>query len=165
MNESVLFDCKSSRKQGIRQNNYKCLLLENQVDIMMNSLICPCGRPKTYVDCCGQIHQNHAKAITAEDLMRSRYTAFVLANGDYLMQSHHSGTRPISEKKEIIRWAKSVKWIKLEVLNTTQGSSNDNEGTVEFKAYFKEGFVTTYIHENSYFTKENGNWMYVGEAK
>ena len=74
-------------------------------------------------------------------------------------------TPPISEKKEIIRWAKSVKWMKLEVLNTTQGSSNDNEGTVEFKAYFKEGFVTTYIHENSYFTKENGNWVYVGEAK
>ena len=66
---------------------------------------------------------------------------------------------------EIIRWAKSMKWIKLEVLNTTKGSGNDNEGTVEFKAYFKEGFVTTYIHENSYFTKENGNWVYVGEAK
>ncbi len=128
----------------------------------INQIICPCGRPKTYTDCCGQIHQNQAKAITAEDLMRSRYTAFVLANGDYLMHSHHSSTRPISEKNEIVRWAKSVKWIKLEVLNTTQGSSNDNEGTVEFKAYFKEGFVTTYIHENSYFTKENGNWVYVG---
>ncbi len=128
-----------------------------------NTINCPCGRPKTYAECCEKIHSDILKAITAEDLMRSRYSAFVLANGDYLMQSHHSSTRPISEKKEIIRWAKSVKWVRLEVLNSTKGTSNDNVGIVEFKAYFKEGFVTTYIHENSYFTKENGNWVYVGE--
>ncbi len=122
---------------------------------------CPCGRPKTYAECCGKIHSDILKAITAEDLMRSRYSAFVLANGDYLMQSHHSSTRPISEKEEIVQWAKAMKWIKLEVLNSTKGTDLDLEGTVEFKAHFKDGFTKTYIHEKSRFVRENGYWVYL----
>ena len=59
---------------------------------------------------------------TAQQLMRSRYSAFVLANGDYLMETHHSSTRPIKEKKAIVKWAKSVQWIKLEIVETTKGS-------------------------------------------
>lgn len=65
---------------------------------------CYCGNPEPYATCCGAIHNNHSKAITAEQLMRSRYSAFVLANGDYLMDSHHPSTRPIKEKKDIVSW-------------------------------------------------------------
>jgi len=53
--------------------------------------------------------------------MRSRYCAFVLANGDYLMQTHHTSTRPLTEREAIVKRAKSVKWIKLIILETTKG--------------------------------------------
>ena len=125
---------------------------------------CYCGRPKLYDVCCGEIHKTSKKAITAEDLMRSRYSAFVLAKGDYLMRSHHSSTRPLKEKKAIIKWAKSVKWVRLEVLHTTNGSGFDEEGTVEFKAFYFENGALEVIHENSQFVKENEYWMYLGEV-
>ncbi|WP_299436268.1 YchJ family metal-binding protein [uncultured Aquimarina sp.] len=125
---------------------------------------CYCGRQKAYDLCCGSIHKDSTIAFTAEDLMRSRYSAFVLANGDYLMKSHHSSTRPLKEKKSIVKWAKSVKWVKLEVLHTTKGSISDEDGAVEFKAFYFENGTLEVIHENSAFVKENGSWVYLGEV-
>ena len=115
---------------------------------------CPCNPNNLYVDCCKKAHQNIYAATSPEILMRSRYSAFVLANIDYLQKSHHSLTRPSKlEKKEIETWTKSVEWIKLEVLKTT-------ENTVEFKAYFYENNSLNMIHENSFFEKENNHWVY-----
>lgn len=126
---------------------------------------CHCGRPMAYPSCCGKIHQNITTALTAEDLMRSRYSAFVLAKGDYLMKSYHSTTRPSSkEKKSIVCWAKSVNWVKLEVLHISKGTSQDTEGTVEFKAFYYDNTGMQMIHEHSRFTKEQGYWVYIGEV-
>lgn len=126
---------------------------------------CYCGNNKPYKECCELFHLNGGKTETAEQLMRSRYSAFVLANGDYLMQTHHSSTRPTSEKKAIEKWAKSVNWIRLEVLETTKGLKNDTEGTVTFNAYFYENGKVDVIHEKSAFIKENEIWYYLGYAK
>lgn len=122
---------------------------------------CPCGRKRPYSECCKIIHNDITKAITAEDLMRSRYSAFTLGKGNYLFQSHDSKTRVKSNKKVIENWAKSVQWMSLEVMNTTKGTSSDEEGTVEFKAFFIEAGKLDAIHENSRFRKENGHWVYV----
>ena len=126
---------------------------------------CFCGSTQTYLQCCKKLHNNILKAETAEQLMRSRYSAFVEANGDYLMQSHHSSTRPIKDKKAIIDWAKSVSWIKLEVLETSKGQVNDTEGTVSFKAFYYENGKVNSIDEKSTFIKENNHWVYLGLAK
>ncbi|WP_396602695.1 YchJ family protein [Algibacter sp. R77976] len=123
---------------------------------------CYCGSLIPYSNCCEKAHKNRAEAKTAEQLMRSRYSAFVLANGDYLMDSHHDSTRPTQEKKAIVKWAKSVEWIKLEVLETYKGIVSDTEGTVTFNAYFYENGKVDIIHEKSAFVKENGNWFYLG---
>jgi len=130
----------------------------------MNSNNCPCGRVKPYESCCGIMHQDISMAKTAEDLMRSRYVAFTKGDGDYLMQSHHSSTRPNPEKEEIEKWAKSVKWKGLEVIGSTKGTENDTEGTVEFKAFFKELGRKKVIHENSKFVLEYGVWVYLGKV-
>jgi SEC-C motif domain protein len=123
---------------------------------------CPCGRRNTYPKCCGQKHVDIALALTAEDLMRSRYTAFTKGMGDYLMSSHHSSTRPLERKLEIVSWANSVKWAQLEIITKSEGGFNDKKGTVEFKAHFKEKGKKTFIHENSTFIRENGHWVYLG---
>lgn len=123
---------------------------------------CYCGQIETYTNCCEKLHKNPKAAKTAEQLMRSRYSAFVLANGDYLMQTHHKTTRPLKEKKAIVKWAKSVNWIKLEILNTSQGKPNDKTGTVTFNAYFYENGKVDIIHENSAFIQQDQQWFYLG---
>lgn len=127
-------------------------------------MMCNCGSGKLYKDCCEIAHKDISKVKTAEQLMRSRYTAFTLVNGDYLMESHYKTTRPLSEKKDIVAWAKAMEWIKLEVKATTKGLESDMEGTVRFKAYFKENGKQRFIKENSKFIKENGVWYYLGLA-
>ena len=115
---------------------------------------CPCNPSKLYADCCQKAHINIKSVTTPEELMRSRYSAFVMANIDYLLKSHHSKTRPSnSEKKEILAWTKSVEWVKLDVLKST-------ENTVEFKAFFYENGSLNVIHENSFFVKQNNYWVY-----
>ncbi len=116
---------------------------------------CYCGENNTYENCCAVYHKNGGKTKTAAQLMRSRYSAFVLANGDYLMQTHHRSTRRLKDKKAIVKWAKSVQWLKLEVLESTID-------TVSFNAYFFENGVTDVICENSKFVKENNRWFYLG---
>ena len=116
---------------------------------------CPCNPNKLYSNCCEKAHNNIHSVKTAEALMRSRYSAFVLANIDYLQKSHHSSTRPSNkEKKEILNWTNSVDWIKLEIINST-------ETIVEFKAYFIENGQMDVIHEKSSFIKENDYWTYL----
>lgn len=124
---------------------------------------CSCGSDNLYGVCCAVAHENIELVTTASQLMRSRYTAYVLGDIEYLMKSHHSSTCPIKEKEEILKWAKSVKWLKLEILNTTKGEVSDMEGSVEFKAYFEENGVAEVIHENSKFNRENNHWVYLGE--
>jgi len=60
---------------------------------------CPCNPNKKYSDCCKKAHQNINSVTSAEVLMRSRYSAFVLANIEYLQKSHHSLPDPLNKKK------------------------------------------------------------------
>jgi len=125
---------------------------------------CNCGSGKTYKECCEIAHHSLKAVITAEQLMRSRYTAFTLANGDYLMESHHISTQPLSEKENIVAWAKSVEWVELKIQSTTKGLEKDKEGTVAFEAFFNENGKLNSIKEHSKFAKENGCWYYLGLA-
>lgn len=128
----------------------------------MNVKECPCGSGKIYEKCCGIVHTNINSVNTAEQLMRSRYSAFCMANGEYLHKSHHTKTRPKSklERNETVNWAKSVTWLKLEIINTTKGSKTDDTGTVEFKAFYMENGSSTFMHEISTFNKTDGHWVY-----
>lgn len=125
---------------------------------------CPCGVENRYEVCCYIGHTAIENIETAEQLMRSRYSAYVMADIEYLMKSNHSSTSPIHEKDEILQWTKAVEWVRLEVLNHSKGLKGDDEGTVEFKAYFKENGQVSVIHENSKFIKEFGHWVYLGEV-
>lgn len=122
---------------------------------------CPCGSGSPYSTCCKSIISGKKDAITAQELMRSRYTAFTQANVDYLMRSHSAKTRPIKERKSIEKWAKEVVWMGLTILNTQAGDANDEIGYVEFKALYLENGKPEQIHEKSLFHRENGKWVYV----
>jgi SEC-C motif-containing protein len=123
--------------------------------------LCPCRSGLPYTVCCEPIIYEKKDATTAQELMRSRYTAFTKANVDYLMRSHSAKTRPIKERKSIEKWAKSVNWMGLTILDTQDGEANDEIGYVEFKALYLENGQPQQIHEKSLFQRENEKWVYV----
>ncbi|MDP3435266.1 MAG: YchJ family metal-binding protein [Bacteroidota bacterium] len=109
--------------------------------------LCPCGSGLSYSACCEPVISGRNEAITAQALMRSRYVAFTLANVDYLMRSHSAKTRPVKTRKSIEKWAKSVAWMGLTILETQAGEASDEIGTVEFKATYLENGKLQQIHE------------------
>lgn len=123
--------------------------------------LCPCGLQQTYQQCCELIISGQRAATTCQELMRSRYVAFTMANVDYLMRSHHSKTRLIKERQRIRQWARSVQWMGLVILNTQSGEAADNAGYVEFRALYMEEGQMREIHEKSLFQRENQLWVYV----
>lgn len=121
---------------------------------------CPCNPLRKFDICCQPLILGKDNAKTAEQLMRSRYSAYVVADINYLMNSHYPQTRPTKERKSILKWAKSVQWLGLQIISMKKGELHDNEGYVEFKALFMTDSKVESIHENSYFMKENNKWYY-----
>lgn len=122
---------------------------------MPNNLNCPCGSGLLFAQCCEPFIKGNNTPPTAEKLMRSRYSAYVVQAADYLIATTHSSTRRNHSKSAILEWSKSNQWLKLEVVEAT-------ENTVEFKAYFLDSHLKAQMHhEKSFFRKENERWFYV----
>ncbi|MCF6744444.1 hypothetical protein E9529_09165 [Blastococcus sp. KM273128] len=117
---------------------------------------CPCGTGLPYAECCGPRHDGSAPAATAEQLMRSRYSAFALGDAGYLLRTWHPTTRPPALDLD-----PAVRWTGLEVLATTGGGLLAAEGTVEFVARYRHGGVDGEQRELSRFAREDGAWRYV----
>lgn len=116
---------------------------------------CACGSGKPYAGCCAPYHLNKEYAPTAEALMRSRYSAFVKQQADYLYETTDPLKRNGNSKKAYLKSAKNTKWVKLEIVFAA-------ETVVEFKAYYLgRNFNLEVLHERSNFRKENGKWFYV----
>ncbi|MBX3602698.1 MAG: SEC-C domain-containing protein [Rubrivivax sp.] len=117
---------------------------------------CPCGSGQPYPACCGRFHAGplHLQAPDAEALMRSRYSAFVRGDVDYLLATWHPSTRPASLVLE-----PGVRWLGLEV--RAHHHIDDEHATVEFVARSRLAGRATRLHETSRFVREGGRWFYV----
>ncbi len=147
---------KQKERQETKKSNFN---LEARTNANREGVVCACGSKKSYKTCCGLIHSDIHQAKTPLALMKSRYTAFTIGYIDYLMRSHHSSTRPVAEKEDILKWAKSVTWLNLEIVESPKPI--ETEGFVTFKASFLENGKQNVIHEKSRFVKENGHWTYI----
>ena len=127
---------------------------------------CYCGSNLAFSECCEPIILGKKEALTAEALMRSRYSAYATVAPDYLMKSTYITQRAKFSKQDLAEWASENQWQKLEILSTKKGQANDVKGEVIFKAYFKnaKGQMSVH-HEHSTFVKENGKWFYVGHKR
>jgi SEC-C motif domain protein len=117
---------------------------------------CPCGRGDPYDECCGRLHRGEAAAVTAEQLMRSRYSAFAAGEPDYLLATWHPSTRPDGLELDPAR-----RWTFLEIVGTSRGGLLDDAGTVEFRAHYRQDGRSGAQHEVSRFTREDGRWLYL----
>ena len=117
---------------------------------------CYCGNSLGFSGCCDIYISGGAFAPTAEALMRSRYSAFAVANENYLLATWHPDTRPSR-----VRFDEQQRWIGLRIKSTESGSETDDTGTVEFVARFKVNGRGHRLHENSRFEKIDSRWYYL----
>jgi SEC-C motif-containing protein len=116
---------------------------------------CPCGSGERFDGCCAPL-LGGAPAPTAERLMRSRYTAFVVGDARYLGDTWHPGTRPGALDLD-----PRQRWTALEVLDVEDGGPDDVRGVVEFRARWRLGSGSGELHERSRFRRQGARWWYV----
>lgn len=117
---------------------------------------CPCGTGRSYPECCAPFVEDGVPAPTAEQLMRSRYSAYALRREDHVWRTWHPRTRPADVTTD-----PTLAWTGLEVLATTGGGPEDERGTVEFRARWRVGTQDGRLRELSRFERRGGRWVYV----
>lgn len=115
---------------------------------------CTCGYEKEFSECCGAIINSKTKANSAEELMRSRYSAYVKGDSAYLIKTSSKENQHVDDAKLIEEFSNSVEWLKLDVLHVEKRK-------VEFKAYYKEDNKIHVLHEKSNFIFHDDMWLYV----
>ncbi|MDB4409136.1 YchJ family metal-binding protein [Akkermansiaceae bacterium] len=125
--------------------------------------LCPCKSRLTYAACCQTFHQGKTKPKTAEELMRSRYSAYFFRLVGYLVDTHHPDTRSPNLKKELDKSVHNLSWKFLTIVQTSKGTKDDTRGKVKFVAdYYLEGEPMK-IEEHSRFKKVKGMWKYLDD--
>ena len=124
---------------------------------LLPSAFCPCGSNTSYVPCCMPYHIGTAIAPNAVALMRSRYTAFALANAVYLKITWHPNTLPLQFSLD-----NKARWLSLKIIR--HANSDDDHASVEFVARYKINGRAHRLHEISRFVREHGRWFYLNGA-
>ena len=125
----------------------------------MSNLSCPCGSAQ-YSQCCQPLHLGQKKAQTAEQLMKSRYSAFAKQEIAYIVATTALGQQQALDVEAIAEWSKSNQWLKLDVVQVKE-KLDKNHAQVEFKAHFHDGQQTQIHHEVSHFVYHVGQWYFL----
>lgn len=119
---------------------------------------CPCDASRRYAACCGRLHAGTAAAESAEQLMRSRYSAYAVGDLEYLRASWHADTCPTDLAVD-----PSVRWLGLQVKRHRR--EGEDAAVVEFVARYRVGGGSAVrLHEVSRFVRVEGRWVYVDGA-
>ncbi|MDH4162586.1 MAG: YchJ family protein [Nitrospirota bacterium] len=121
---------------------------------------CPCGSTRTYQDCCGPVIAGQRRAETAQELMRSRYSAYVMKEIPWLRASLHPANRADFNEATTRSWAERAEWQGIAIVNTVAGGPSDTKGQVEFIVKFMENGVAQEHRERSNFEKIDGAWYF-----
>ncbi|MBO3673180.1 YchJ family protein [Acinetobacter soli] len=120
---------------------------------------CPCGQG-AYMSCCAPLHQGQQHASSAEQLMRSRYSAFALQQIDYLIQTTALGQQSYLDRDAIADWSQRNTWLQLEVIHHL-AKLDKCHAQVEFKAHYHDGQQAQVHHEISHFVYFAGRWYFL----
>lgn len=133
--------------------------METQKNLSAN--VCSCGSGVELNACCLPLIEGKRAASTAEELLRSRYTAFTRGSIDYILETHHSKTRHEVKREEIEEWSKNSKWLGLKIVQKEAGQPKDEKGTLIFCALYAVEGKQEEHWEQSFFEKENGAWRFL----
>jgi SEC-C motif domain protein len=129
------------------------------------NMLCPCHSGIKYKKCCRSLHQKQ-KIDDPVRLMRSRYSAYVMKNLEYIEATMHPDSNHLEEsipkwRAGIIYFANTTDFIGLEILDSELSLDDLSTGWVTFHAITaNDGEDTSYI-ERSLFKKVDGQWLYL----
>ena len=123
-------------------------------------MICPCGSGLAYETCCGVLHRGGV-ADSAKALMRSRYSAFVLGDVDYVIRTTVPAQQGLLDKASLQAWADTMTWTGLDIKSHT-AKIGKRHAQVHFCASFidKAGEHGTH-DELSAFVKIGERWYFL----
>ncbi len=123
---------------------------------------CPCSSNLEFNKCCEPFLKGTAKPKTAEELMRSRYSAYTEVDIEYIKNTLAPESRGDFDVKSTREWAQKAKWSGLQILSTDKGGPEDKKGTVEFVATYEFQGDGLDHHETAQFRKsDSGDWLFV----
>lgn len=123
---------------------------------MTSSSPCPCHSGQSYQACCQPLHQQLRMAVSAEALMRSRYSAFCLGLVDYLLDTLHPSQHQAGEREALKESIAGTQWLGLKILHHQQ---TGDRAEVEFAAFYVNKPIGQ-LHERSHFVYEADRWLY-----
>ena len=123
--------------------------------------LCPCKSGVSYATCCMPYHYGRAKPASAEQLMRSRYSAYFFRLIDYLVDTTHPDTRGPELRAHYKETIHQVNWCYLAILGTSKGKKDDKVGKVEFLAKYYVENEAQELQECSRFKRFKGAWKYL----
>jgi len=118
---------------------------------------CPCGSGKSYGSCCEPLITGKKKAASAEELLRSRYSAFAKGAVSYIVETTHPRNRAMLNEEETRRWAATSQWEKFELIGQHEA---DDKTEIEFVATYTQKGNHNRHHEIATFSKEGGRWYF-----
>jgi SEC-C motif-containing protein len=121
---------------------------------------CLCCSEKLFSQCCHPYLTGEKIPETAEQLMRSRYTAYASVNIDYIIQTMHGPAAEGFDKENAISWAQNSLWCGLNVVDPGKQSADIDTDEVEFIAKIVTDKLLYLMHERSSFQREQGKWFY-----
>ncbi len=125
-------------------------------------MLCHCGSKKNFKSCCEPFLKGDDFPLTAESLMRSRYSAFVECDIPYLKKTLALESQSDFSEADTKKWATQSAWKGLEIISTEKGQAADQDGTVEFIASYALNGEDFKHHEVSTFKKDSdGHWVFV----
>jgi SEC-C motif-containing protein len=134
----------------------------SNVEVKKNEPPCPCMSGLSYTSCCAKYHSG-SKPETAEQLMRSRYTAYHMALVDYLVNTTHPDKLRPNYRHQLESTKNEMDWTDLKRVSSSMGTKTDTIGKVRFIAKYimqsKEGSM----EEHSRFRRFKGDWFYYDE--
>jgi SEC-C motif domain protein len=130
---------------------------------------CPCGgaapgqrsgaKAPRFAHCCGRYIDGGEAAPRALELMRSRYSAYVVGATDYLRATWAPQTCPVDLDADPTSPG-APRWLGLQIKAFAE--TDADHASVEFVARYKVGGRAHRLHELSRFVRgDDGRWRYV----
>ncbi len=117
-------------------------------------MLCPCGSTLLFNDCCHLFITQEKTPATAEQLMRSRFSAYATRNGQYIFDTYGVTPQKQQTVEAIQSWADECLWLALQI-------HESHESIVEFSAYYVVDNTLCELRERSNFAIEQGKWCYI----
>ena len=116
---------------------------------------CPCGSGRSYEACCRIVHADHGRALLPEELLRARYTAYVLGKDDFLLRSWDYATRPAA-----IDLSAPIRWLQLLIAEAQPVNGQSRSAEIRYTALFIEQKRLVELTERATFVRRAGLWYY-----